>query len=125
MRIAIACAIALLRSGASVHSQGNRRAVARILEIRRPAPRIQMQSRAPRGRSTNNPSDSGSSTSGGRDALPETAKQPTPHKRDCRNSISELTGFRPAIPGFPFISRRKTSIFRNALGPGNVGNFAR
>ena len=86
MKIVIACVTALLFSSASVYAQGG--PSGRGSTTGDPAASSANPSSDPqaRGRSKNNPSGSGTSTSGGRDdnnyqgrdTMPETARQPTP-----------------------------------------------
>jgi hypothetical protein len=86
MKTAITCATALLLSFAGVHAQGNPSGRGSTTGDPAASSANPNAEPTPRGRSANNPSGSGTSTSGGRDdngdqgrdAMPETAKQPTP-----------------------------------------------
>jgi hypothetical protein len=86
MKTAIICATALFLSSASSHAQGNPSGRGSTTGDPAASSANPNAEPAPRGRSANNPSGSGTSTSGGRDdngdqgrdKMPETAKQPTP-----------------------------------------------
>ena len=89
MKIAIVCATALSLSGAGVYAQGNPSGRGSVTGD--PAASSANPNTEPtaRGRSANNPSGSGTATSGGRDdngdqgrdTMPETGKQPTPQSQ--------------------------------------------
>jgi hypothetical protein len=89
MKIAIVCVVALSFSVPSVYAQGNPSGRGAVTGD--PAANSANPNRDPAagGRSTNNPSGSGTSTSGGRDdngdqgrdTMPETGKQPTPQSQ--------------------------------------------
>lgn len=86
MKIAIVCATALLLSVPGVQAQGNPSGRGSVTGDPAASSANPNAEPAARGRSTNNPSGSGTATSGGRDdngeqgrdTMPETAKQPTP-----------------------------------------------
>jgi hypothetical protein len=86
MKIAIVCAAAWLLSVPSVYAQGNPSGRGSVSGDPAASSANPNTDPAPRGRSTNNPSGSGTATSGGRDdngdqgrdTMPETGRQPTP-----------------------------------------------
>ena len=89
MKIMLVCAAALLLYVPGLHAQGNPSGRGSVSGDPAASSANPNKDPAPKGRSTNNPSGSGTATSGGRDdngdqgrdTMPETGRQPTPQSQ--------------------------------------------